>query len=170
MSPDEALDYTLTITNTGNIDFTDISVPLTGGNGGTIGTPSCKVNGQGEEVSINGALEVGTFLECKVTYTTIQEDLEVGSVTLSARGTATAANTSSPSVVTTAADQRLSVVLAESGVSVSEGKAMYNAVGKSSMVVSGWVMLMSFIWLLLVLELACNTLDRLTGDCLQTAD
>jgi hypothetical protein len=126
----ESLGYTLTITNTGNIDFTDIAVPVTGGNGGQISSPICKRNDEPAFVGITGILEVNTVLACTVSYTIIQEDLEVGNVTLSASGTSTIVDTSSPSEVTTQANQILRIKVDDLVQLITDGKEKYNAVGK----------------------------------------
>lgn len=46
-----ALDYELRLANTGNIDFFDISVALTGGNGGAIAASNCRVDGSTDPAS-----------------------------------------------------------------------------------------------------------------------
>ena len=119
------------MSNTGNVDFTDIEVPVTGGNGGTQAVSNCKVNNEGAAADgITGALNVGTSLVCTLTYTPVQEDLEVGEITLSGIGSSGRGAAVTPATKTTPASQDVTASIVTIDIAITGGKTKYNAVGK----------------------------------------
>jgi hypothetical protein len=123
--------FQVTLANTGNIDITDNSVSLTGGAGGPLNLLNCTSSTGAVTAVVPQQLLVGANVTCYLQYTTVQEDLEVGEVSLNATATSTVISPSVSDVFEVPAVQVVGVEATYTAVDITGAESSrYTAPGE----------------------------------------